>query len=63
MGNRWTCGCGASDCRDCHPENFIDGFRMVDLTCDECGCDWAADTREDRETGLCDDCRAKRDNA
>ena len=57
------CMCGAIDCIRCFPENFERGVCMVDLTCDECGCEWAADTLDDRETGLCDECRAKRDNA
>ena len=56
------CMCGATDCIRCYPGNFERGVCMVDLTCDECGCDWAAADMDEYETGLCDECRAKRDN-
>ena len=61
MGNPWTCGCGAIDCRSCHRENFEHGVCMVDLTCEECGCEWEAADMDELETGLCAECRDKRD--
>ena len=51
------CMCGAIDCIRCFPENFERGVCMVDLTCDECGCDWGAADMDEYETGLCDECR------
>ena len=56
------CMCGAIDCIRCFPENFERGVCMVDLTCDECGCEWAAADMDEYETGLCDECREQWDN-
>ena len=57
------CMCGATDCPRCYPGNFERGILMVDLTCNECGCDWEAADMDEYETGLCDECRAKREES
>ena len=51
------CLCGATDCRQCYPQDFYRGKYMY-RTCTECECEYRLVDLKDEST-VCCECREK----